>query len=118
MKLSKLIFGLIIILIIISCNKAYIPEDIMTDPASSDTITYDSNINNIISSNCIGCHSGSNPQGNLLLENYTQVRNATENGTLINRINNPANPMPSNGLMSQSLRLHFDLWVNNDYLEN
>ena len=53
MKLSKLIFGLIIILIIISCNKAYIPEDIMTDPASSDTITYDSHINNIISSNCI-----------------------------------------------------------------
>jgi hypothetical protein len=52
------------------------------------------------------------------LGNYTQVRNATENGTLINRINNQANPMPSNGLMSQSLRLQFDLWVNNDYLEN
>ncbi|MDG1176589.1 MAG: hypothetical protein P8N07_12470 [Flavobacteriales bacterium] len=118
-NLIKSMFGFIIISIITSCTKGYIPEDIEPPTnIASDTITYDSHINNIVSLNCRGCHSGTNPQGNLLLENYNQVRNSAETGTLIQRINDVPNPMPTTGLMPTQTRSIFDSWVNNGFLEN
>jgi hypothetical protein len=54
----------------------------------------------------------------LLLENYNQVRSTSENGTLIQRINDVSNPMPTSGLMPASTRALFDEWVQNGYLEN
>jgi hypothetical protein len=101
------------------CTKGYIPQDIESNPPyNSDTITYESKIKDIISNNCISCHSGSSPQGNLLLENYNQVRSASENGTLIQRINDVSNPMPTTGLMPSSKRAFFDEWVQDAFLEN
>lgn len=94
------------------------PEDIKPINQSNDTITYQLHINPIITNNCISCHSGINHQGNLRLENYNQVRSATENGTLIQRINDSSNPMPPNGLMSISTRELFIKWVQNGYLDN
>lgn len=119
-SLSQTIYVSIFIGIISSCTKAYIPEDVepITTNSTSDTITYQSHIKNIISNNCLSCHSGSSPQGNLLLENYNQVRSTSENGTLIQRINDVSNPMPTSGLMPASTRALFDEWVQNGYLEN
>jgi hypothetical protein len=54
----------------------------------------------------------------LLLENYNQVRSASENGTLIQRINDVSNPMPTTGLMPSSKRAFFDEWVQDAFLEN
>ena len=119
-SLSQAIYISIFVGIISSCTKAYIPEYVepITTNSISDTITYDSHISTIITNNCIGCHSGTNPQGNLLLENYSQVRNSAENGTLMQRINDASNPMPTSGLMPASTRTVFDEWVQNGYLEN
>jgi mono/diheme cytochrome c family protein len=36
-------------------------------------VTYAGTVFPIISSNCISCHSGNAPQGNILLEDYTTV---------------------------------------------
>lgn len=102
-----------------NCTKAFIPEEeISPTIVANDTITYQTHISTIITNNCISCHSGNNPQGNLLLENYNQVRSASENGTLIQRINDASNPMPTSGLMPASTRAVFDEWVQNGYLEN
>jgi len=49
---------------------------------------------------------------------YSQVRNSAENGLLIQRINDVANPMPPASLMSTSTRTLLDEWVQNGYLEN
>ena len=118
-KLIKPTFGLIIISVMTSCTKAFIPEEeISTTTVTNDTITYVTHIQSIVSNNCLSCHSGSTPQGNLLLENYNQVRSASENGTLIQRINDASNPMPTAGLMPSSTRAVFDEWVQNGYLEN
>ena len=83
-----------------------------------DVYKRQTHISPIISSRCISCHSGNNPQAGLLLENYNQVRNSSENGLLIQRINDPADPMPVTGLMPLSTRVLFDEWSNNGYLEN
>ena len=103
--------------ILTSCTKGFIPEP--TSPTNQgDTVTYQTHISTVISNSCISCHGGSNPQGNLLLESYSQVRNAVENGTLIQRINDAADPMPTSGLLPVQTRALFDEWVQNGYLEN
>ena len=63
-SLSQAIYVSIFIGIISSCTKAYIPEDVelITTNSTSDTITYQSHIKNIISNTCSSCHSGSSPQ--------------------------------------------------------
>jgi len=100
-----------------NCTKGFIPES--TSPTNpGGTVTYQTHISTVISNNCISCHGGSNPQGNLLLKSYTQVRNAAENGTLIQRINDAADPMPTSGLLPAQTRALFDEWVQNGYLEN
>lgn len=99
------------------CSEGYIPiQETTTIPTGS--ISYQTHISPVISSRCISCHSTSNPQGGLLLENYNQVRSATENGNLFQRINDAANPMPPSGLMDSSTRILFDQWVTDGYLEN
>ena len=101
-----------------SCTEGFIPEDITTAPPTGSPITYETQISTVMTANCISCHGGSNPQGNLLLESYNQVRNSAENGTLIQRINDVANPMPPAGLMPASTRVLLDEWAQNGYLEN
>lgn len=123
MKKSIVIYSLMIAVfslsLISSCTEGFIPvEEIDPTLPTGDTITYETHISTVMTSNCISCHGGSNPQGNLVLENYNQVRNSAENGTLIQRINDVANPMPPAGLMPASTRALLDEWVQNGYLEN
>jgi len=121
--MDKIRFGITVVMMILlsSCTQSVIPADYEyidgMIPIDS-VITFENHISPIISTRCISCHSGSNPNGNLRLENYDQVRNASENGTLIQRINDAANPMPTSGLMSVSTRALFDEWVKGGFIEN
>ena len=115
--MRKIISIIVLGILASSCTKGYIPiEETTTIP--SGPISYQTHISPIISTRCISCHPGNNPNGNLRLENYDQVRNASENGTLIQRINDAANPMPTSGLMSASTRALFDEWVSGGFIEN
>ena len=105
------------ILSIESCTKSFIAEN-NNSVQQIDTITFKVHIQPLISSYCLNCHSNVNARGNLSLETYAQVRNSAENGNLIQRINNVANPMPISGLMSIENRTLFDDWVKNSYQEN
>ena len=122
LKVISLLLAFIVGVLLSNCTKAYIPEDtgsgLPPGINATDTIKYQPHISILISNNCIGCHGGSNPQGGLSLENYNQVRNATENGTLVQRINDAADPMPTSGLLPAQTRVLFDKWVQNGYLEN
>jgi mono/diheme cytochrome c family protein len=114
-------FGIsVVVMILLSgCTQSIIPGEYLDSTIPIDSVvTYENQIKSVISQNCIACHSGNNPNGNLRLENYNQVRNASEIGTLIQRINDAANPMPTSGLMSVSTRVLFDEWVNNGFIEN
>lgn len=104
--------------ILTNCTEGFIPEDAIPNPLTGGTITYGTHISMVMATNCVSCHGGSNPQGNLRLETYNQVRNSAENGMLIQRINDVANPMPPAGLMPASTRVLLDEWVQNGYLEN
>jgi hypothetical protein len=107
----------LILIAMSSCSQGYIPIA-EQQQVPSGPINYQRDIRPVIASRCISCHGGSNPEAGLLLETYIDVRNSAESGSLIQRINDPANPMPSSGLMPVSTRALFDQWRADGYLEN
>lgn len=94
-----------------SCTKAIIDEN----NSNTGSITYTADIQPIMFNNCITCHSGGVPSAGLDLSSYSNVRSSAEFGNLINRVNNPDNPMPGSGLLPQDVRLKIDKWVENGF---
>lgn len=101
-----------------SCTKAVIDEvDKDTLEPLTEIITYQTNIKSIISDNCIACHAAPVPNAGLDLTTYQNVRNAAENGNLVERVNSPTNPMPPNGNLAPELLQMIDKWVEDGYPE-
>lgn len=48
---------------------------------------YTENVAPILSSNCIGCHSGSTASAGLHLDSYTSVYSAIQSGNVLDRVN-------------------------------
>ena len=59
---------------------------------------YTENVAPILSSNCIGCHSGSTASAGLHLDSYTSVDSAIKSGNVLDRVNRNSG---DNGLMPQ-----------------
>ena len=64
----------------------------------NDIVTYNGQIKLIFEANCISCHGNFNPQGNLSLTNYIQVKNNINN--IIDRIQRPQGSL---GMMPSGL---------------
>ena len=104
---------MIITMTLSSCSTATIEEVVITD-----SVTFDADVNIIITNNCLPCHAGTFAAGGVNLEGYTNVRNATENGNLLMSINSVSNPMPQSGLMAPTLIATIEQWAIDGYLEN
>ena len=119
MNRTKFSISVVVMILFSGCTQSIIPGEYIESTIPIDSIvTYENQIRSIISQNCITCHSGSNPNGNLRLENYIQVRNSVEFGSLIQRINDSNDPMPPSGLLNLQSRLIFESWIQNNYEEN
>lgn len=83
-------------------------------------VTYSGTIYPVISSNCKSCHSGSAPQGNVKLEDYTTISAAAaipagQFGSLYGAISHdPGNsPMPKNGTqLSDCTIKQVKVWID------
>ena len=117
MNHSKIILVLAFFLVtLFGCTKAIIDEGA---PNNIDRIIkYNPDIETIMFNHCITCHGGVAPSGGFTLTTYEEVRTYTEGGTLLSRVNNPANPMPPGGLLSTENRQIIDKWVADGLLEN
>lgn len=111
--MKKLIFILLVAFFLTSCSEAVIEEVVITQP-----VTFNADVAPIISNNCLPCHAGSSPSAGLNLEGYTNVRNATQNGNVLTRINSASNPMPQSGQMAPALIATIEKWAADGYLEN
>lgn len=115
MNFRNVIFVLFIAVLFLNCSNN--DDDANETPATR--ITYEGNIKSIMNNNCNSCHG--NPLANgapMSLTTYTQVKNAVEERRLISRINDPLNPMPFSGLMTQANRNLVQQWVDGGFLEN
>lgn len=101
-----------IVLLIMSCSKQ--AESI---PNEETKVKYKNDVYNVMYNNCVTCHSGNTPSAGLDLTTYASVKNATQNGSLLKRINDENAPMPPVGLMSEQKRKLLSDWKNQGYLE-
>lgn len=78
-------------------------------------VTYASQISAIIQNSCLGCHTGQAP----LLTNYTQVKQAVQNGNLLASIKHQAgvSAMPKNQPALSACKIRtFEKWAEQNYL--
>ena len=103
------VFSLALILNACDSNTYSELEPIVENP------TYNANIKLLIDSKCISCH---NSNGEYLLTNYSAVKDATQNGSLLCRIKgNCDEVMPPSGRLPQAKIDMVDLWKSQGYIE-
>ncbi|MDG1728625.1 MAG: hypothetical protein P8K68_12630 [Algibacter sp.] len=117
LTLRKFVY-LLLALLVFNCSSDS-SDDVQEqeEENQNSAVTYNNTVRAIISNNCTNCHG--NPTANgapTSYTTYTQVRNGIDN--IISRINNASNPMPQNGLMTQSLRDDIQQWKDDGLLEN
>jgi cytochrome c5 len=86
---------------------------------TTGNITYAGQIQPVIQTYCLSCHSGTTPSGNLKLTTYTEVYNATKTGKLLSSINRlqGVSAMPPSGILSTCNIRKFELWKSQNYLQ-
>ncbi|WP_460219265.1 cytochrome c family protein [Psychroserpens sp. MEBiC05023] len=120
MKISiKFTIGIALLIIGQSCTTAIIDEgDKNSLPPLTREVTYQSDIQSIMTNNCITCHAGPAPNAGLDLSNYQNTRFSAEQGSLVSRMNNALNPMPPSGKLSPQVLQIIDKWVADNFPEN
>lgn len=84
-------------------------------------VTFSGQIFPVIQNTCLGCHSGSNPSGDLLLTNHSQIAAAAASGRLMGSIKheNGYSPMPQNGAqLNECVISQFEKWIANGTPDN
>lgn len=120
MKTIKLLtLGTLILFSAQSCTKAIIEEaDKGEIPDIVKIIKYKPDVETIMYNNCITCHGGAVPSAGLKLNNYQDVKNSAQNGSLIGRMNADVLPMPPAGKLSADQLKIIDKWKADGFLEN
>jgi hypothetical protein len=97
-------------------------KDLTCDDMDCDTsnVLFSTNILPVIEANCTGCHSGSKPDGSIMLVTYDDIKTQGANGKLVGTIMKlPAyKPMPAVGKLSQCNIAKIRTWVRNGMPQN
>lgn len=82
--------------------------------------TFAATIQPIINNNCKGCHSGTAPAGNVLLDNYDNIRNVAVSGKLYGSVAHLPDyaPMPQGGKLSDCNITQIKKWIENGSQNN
>lgn len=108
----------------INIIKTWINDGAENNYCSSDCDTtnliYTTNIQNIITTNCVGCHQAPNPSAGIDLSTYSGVAAIAANGMLSGVVTSAPNfsPMPPSGAMNDCNISAITKWVDAGYPEN
>ncbi len=117
---KTLLYTVLGIITLSSCSKAIIDENPDNTPPEPLPISavYNNDVKDVMYNYCVTCHGGAAPSAGLDLTTYNSVKNATQSGQLINRMNSATSPMPASGLLPQEVRNIIDKWAEDGYPEN
>ena len=124
MYVKNIFFVFLSILLLNSCN--YDNEESLYGVSDCDTnfVSFEMDINPIISSHCTTCHSDPSPSAGLALETYEQIKSSALNGSysgMINRIEKPEGTplgMPPNYRLELCQIQMIKAWVEQGALNN
>jgi len=90
------------------------------DNCDENEFTFAQTIQKIVADNCVSCHSGSSPNGNILLETYADIKLAADNGKLMNSLKaeNGSSLMPPSSSLSDCQIQQFQNWISAGALNN
>jgi mono/diheme cytochrome c family protein len=120
-KMRSLPYIVILLLILSGCyydnEECLYPEG--TVPCDTANVTFTGTIWPVINDNCVVCHSGGTPSGNVSLESYDDIRAAAlitpgNYGSLYGVMSHaPGNsPMPKNGnKLSDCILRQVEIWI-------
>ncbi len=118
--MKKILIPLLSISLFISCSETS-PDDLVDNRPITGTVKYATDIFPIVESQCLSCHNDNFASGNNSYSTYSQFRDATENGNVIDRITRSVGDpllMPQgNQLPQNSIDLILQ-WQTDGYLEN
>lgn len=114
----KCIFAILLISLTLLSSCYYDKEDVLypLSGQSCDTtvITYSQSIVPVLTSSCLGCHSGANAAIGIRLDNYAGVKAMASNGMLVKVVTHApgVSPMPKNGGMLSTCNItKIQKWV-------
>lgn len=84
-------------------------------------VTFSGQIWPVIQNSCLGCHSGINPSGGLLLTDHSKIVAATNEGRLLGSIRHESgySPMPQNlPRLNDCVLTQFQKWIDDGTPEN
>lgn len=111
----KNVLGLVGIISIACLIHACSPKTTGNVINDASPATYSQTISILLRQNCVSCHSGPKPAAKIDLTTYASVKAIAEKGEISERIHDSDNPMPPNGLMSETYRNLFDKWIADGY---
>jgi hypothetical protein len=84
------------------------------------TIRYSQDVVPILQYACIGCHSGSSPQGGISLDTYDRVKAVAQTGQLLGSIKHSPGyrPMPPSGKLPDSTICIIETWIQQGMQNN
>ena len=108
--------GLMFFFLITSCYYDNVEDLYPFEAYSCDTtnVTYTQTIAPIMAANCNVCHSGTNPQKNIITDNYTDLSIIAKNGQLWKSVSHDPSvvPMPNLGNQLSDCNLSkINIWI-------
>ncbi len=95
----------------------YDKEDLLYGPSQCDTsaVKYSVQVTSILNASCLSCHSGTAAAGGgVKLDNYSAVKAAADNGSLLSSVTRSLNPMPKGAARLNECRIsELRTWIRN-----
>ncbi|WP_298950651.1 hypothetical protein [uncultured Nonlabens sp.] len=118
--MKKFILLIFTLIVLFSCSETS-PEDIIDNTPITTAVTYDADIATIFSNHCLPCHGSVIMSGGMVYESFTEIRNAVENGNVIDRITRSVGDpliMPQGRQLPQTSIDLIIQWQRDGFLEN
>ena len=123
MQVLKIIKILCLLLLLCAACTYDNAEDILmdTDPCMTSNVSYSSVVSEILNNSCLGCHSNAARFGNVILEDFEDVRGYALSGRLVGSISHASgfSQMPQGApKLDVCLISQIESWVNDGALNN
>jgi hypothetical protein len=119
LKKISVLFLSTISIAVSSCT--YANEEDLNGVTQCDTsaVTYSNDIVPILKDKCYRCHDAANVStSGYQMDTYSFLLDYVNAGSLVDRINDPVNPMPTEGLLDECSRAKIKAWVDAGALDN
>lgn len=106
-------FCIFLVAIITSCTYDN-EENYYSDVCDTLNVTYTETVKPILQANCLGCHFNNNVQTGIELQEYADVKERVDDGSLLGSITHAPGfePMPQNGEMLDECSIsQIRIWI-------